>query len=396
MANVISENIVNLVKDQIGDQMLEQIKGVLGSDGPKASTALGSFLPALLSGVTNLAGSSKGADTLFNAVGKQDDGMLDNVGALLREGQGASVVDQGSNLLGTLFGSNGADKLGNVLSAFTGVSRGGTNSLMGIVAPLVIGVIKRKFMGGVSSPSGLSGLLQSQKPHINAAMPVGLSDQLQASGFLGSIDTPSTESVVQATGEVRQATGEVHRAAGEVHRPASSVQHTSSTEVQSGFNWKKYLLPIAGLLILGWGALQFFGGSTDDVAETATGAATSATEAATDVASDAVGSVDIDAVGTQLTDMFGGATDTLTGITDAASAEAAVPALEGVSENLSGLTGMIEQIPEAARGPLSSIISNGVAALQPLVETASAIPGVGAIIEPIVGPLMETLNGLAG
>ena len=148
MANVISENIVNLVKDQVGDQMLEQIKGVLGSDGPKASTALGSFLPALLSGVTNLAGSSKGADTLFNAVGKQDDAMLDNVGALLREGQGASVVDQGSNLLGTLFGSSGADKLGNVLSAFTGVSRGGTNSLMGIVAPLVIGVIKRKIHGG--------------------------------------------------------------------------------------------------------------------------------------------------------------------------------------------------------------------------------------------------------
>ena len=161
-------------------------------------------------------------------------------------------------------------------------------------------------------------------------------------------------------------------------------------------NWKKYLLPIAGLLILGWGAVQFFGGSTDDVAETATGAATSATDAATDAASDAAGSVDIDAVGTQLTDMFGGATDTLTGITDVASAEAAVPALEGVSENLGGLTGMIEQIPEAARGPLSSIISNGVAALQPLVETASAIPGVGAIIEPIVGPLMETLNGLAG
>jgi len=94
--------------------------------------------------------------------------------------------------------------------------------------------------------------------------------------------------------------------------------------------------------------------------------------------------------------MFGGATDTLSGITDAASAEAALPALEGVGESLGGISGMIDQVPEAARGPLNAIISNGVSALQPLIESASAIPGVGAIIEPIVGPIMETLNGLAG
>lgn len=378
MANVISENIVNLVQDQIGDQMLEQIKGVLGSEGSKASAALGSVIPALLSGVTNLAGDSKGAETLFNVVGDQDDGMLDNMGSLLREGQGASVVDQGSNLLGSLFGGSGADKLGNVLSAFTGVSRGGSNSLMGIVAPLVIGVIKRKFLGGASNASGLAGLLQSQKPQINAAMPAGLSDQLQSSGFLSSIGAPSADNIVQTTGDVRQV--------------ADSVQHSASAAVETGSSWKKYLLPIAGLAILAWGAMQFFGGSTSDVADTATGAATTATDAATD----AVASVDVDAVGSQLTDMFGGATDTLTGITDIGSAEAAVPALEGVGESLGGLTGMIDKIPEAARGPLTSIISNGVAALQPLIETATAIPGVGAIIEPIVGPIMETLNGLAG
>ena len=278
MANVISENIVNLVKDQIGDQMLDQIKGVLGSDGPKASNALGSVLPAMLNGVTNLAGDSKGAETLFNAVRKQDDGALGNMGALLREGQGASVVEQGSSLLGTLFGSGGADKLGNVLSAFTGVSRGGTSSLMGIVAPMVIGVIKNKFMSGVSSPSGLAGLLQSQKPNINAAMPAGLSDKLQASGFLSSIGAPSTDNVVQATGEVRQAASEVRQATGEVRQTSGSVQHGATREVESGFNWKKYLLPVAGLVILAWGAMQFFGGSTDEVANTATDATATATE----------------------------------------------------------------------------------------------------------------------
>lgn len=394
MSNVISENIVNLVKDQIGGQMLDQIKSVLGSEGPKASSAIGSVVPALLSGVTDMAGDAKGAEKLFNAVGAQDDRLLDNMGALLREGQGSSVVDQGSELLGSLFGSGGADKLGNVISSFTGVSRGGSNSLMGIVAPLIIGVIKRKFMGGVSSPSGLAGLLQSQKPQINAAMPAGLADQLQNSGFLSSISASAADSVAQATGGVRQAANSVQ----------DTVQEAANRGVKTGTDWKKYLLPIVGLAILVWGATQFFGGSsTEDVADTATGAATTATDAATDAAAtaidavaDAAGSVDVDALGTQLTDMFGGATDTLSGITDAASAEAALPALEGVGESLGGISGMIDQVPEAARGPLNAIISNGVSALQPLIESASAIPGVGAIIEPIVGPIMETLNGLAG
>ena len=400
MSNVITENIVNLVKDQLSDPIVDQIKGALGDEGPKASSAIGSFLPAILSGVTDLAGSSKGAEKLYSTVSKQDDFMLDNIGVAMREGQSSTVIDQGSNLLGSLFGGNGVDKLGNVLSSFSGVSRGKSASLMGILAPMILGVIKKKFMGGVSNANGLASLLQSQKTQISAAMPSGLADQLQTSGFLGNSSKSANEPNSLATDYVSNT--------------VNTTQHTDTHNVEKSFNWKKYLIPVGALAALVIIAMNFLGGSSDNVndtvsdttgaatdaaattTETATGAATDAAATATEAVEGAAGSIDIEGVGGQLTDMFGGATDALSGITDVASAEAAVPALQSAGENLGGLSGQLEKIPEAARGPLTSIITNGVSALQPLIESATAIPGVGPIIEPIVNPMMETLQGFAG
>jgi len=371
---VMSGNIVDLVKDQIGDQLLGQVKGLLGDEGPKASTALGSALPAMLSGVTNLAGSAQGAETLFNTVNNQDDGLLDNIGSMLREGQSSSVVDQGGSLLGTLFGNGGADSLGSVLSSFTGLSRGGTSSLMGIIAPIVLGVIKRKFMGGITNPGGLASLLKDQQPNINAAMPSGLTEKLQSSGFLSSVASASSGATAP-------------RAA------ANNVQQSTSQAPKSGgSSITKYLLPLVGLLALAWLGMKFLGGgSAPDVADTASDAATATTEAVESAAD-----VDVGAIGTELTGVFGSATDALSGVTDAASAEAAIPALEGVGSSLGNVSGLIEKVPEAARGPLTSIVSEGMGSLQPIIDKVIAIPGVGPILEPVINPILETLQGLAG
>lgn len=369
---VISDNIVDLVKGQLGDQLLGQVKNLLGNEGPKVSTALNSALPALLSGVTGLAGSSKGAETLFSSVNQQDDGLLDNIGSMLGGDQASSLVDQGSSLLGTLFGSSGASKLGNVLSAFTGLSSGGTNSLMGILAPIVIGIVKRKFMGGVSNAGGLASLLQDQQPHINAAMPSGLTEQLQSSGFLSSI----SEAADSVSAPPAAATPSVRSS----DRPAAS-----------GSGYGKYLLPLVGLLVLGWLGMKFLGGSGSDVADTATDAATATTEAVESVAD-----VDVSAIGDQLTGVFGSATDALSGVTDAATADAAIPALEGVGTSLGDVSGLIDKVPEAARGPLTDIVSGGMGSLQPIIDKVLAIPGVGPVLEPILTPILQTLQGLAG
>lgn len=434
----MSFNLVDLVKDQVKGPLIGQMGNLLGNEGSKAAGAADSMIPALLSGMMGSSSTSGGADSLFKAVNDQDDGLMDNLGSLLGGGQASSVIDNGNSLLGGLLGTGGLGKLAGALAGFTGLSKGGTSSLMGMLAPIVIGVIKRKVMGGGLDAGGLASMLMGQKSNIGAALPAGLGDQLNASGFLSSLSGAAGDAVsgvtdaagnavsgvADAAGNVAGAAGNavsgaadaagnaVSGVAGAAGDAASGVANAAGDVASGGSSMFRWLLPIVGLAALAWLAMKFLGGggiddatnavgdaakgATEAVTSTATDAASSATDAVSSAAGDLAGGVDIGGIGDNLTGMFGSATEALGGITDAESATAALPALEGVGSQLSEVSGMMDKVPEAARGPLNSILGGGIEKLQPLVEKVSAIPGVGSIIEPVIGPIMETLSGLAG
>ncbi len=399
----MSFNIVDLIKDQVSDQMMGQIGGLVGGDSTQTSSALGGALPGLLSGLAKSAGTSSGAGALFNAVQKQDDGMLGNMGALLGGNDSSNVINQGSSLLGSLLGNGAMGKLAGALTGFSGLNSRGSSSLMGILAPIIIGVIKKKVFDGGLNAGGLASLLGDQQNNIAAAMPQGFSSQLESSGFLDSI---SAEPM------------------GAISTPEINTPNINTPEVNapSGGGFMKWLLPLAAVVVLGWLGLKYFGNQGGDVTDAAQGAAATATDAASNAAdsatnavagaADAAGGlsaealekakaampagVDFDELSGGINDVFGSATDTFSGITDADSATAAIPALEEVSGKLGGLNDVMTRLPDAAKGPLQSIVSGGMGSLQPIVDKVMGLPGIGPILEPIVGPLLETLGGMAG
>ena len=386
----MSFNLVDLVTDQIKGPLIGQMGSLLGDESSKASGAVESMIPALLSGLTDTSNTAKGADSLFNAIQKQDDGLLGNIGSMLGGGQASSLIDGGNSVLSSLFGGGGLGKLAGVLAGFSGLSKGGTSSLMGMLAPIIFGIIKKKILGGNMNAGAMATMLFDQKQNISAALPSGLSDQLNTSGFLSSLSDAGSSVTSNVSETVSGAASSVSGAASNV---ASEVRDGVGDAASGGSSLFKWLLPLVGLVLAGWLAMKFLGGDAD-VADKAADAATGAVATATEAVAD--GLPDVDAVGKDLTGLFSSATDALSGVTDADSATAAVPALNEVGTKLSGLTGMIDKIPEAARGPLSGIVSTGLAALEPIIEKVTAIPGVGSIIEPIVGPLLETLRGMAG
>jgi len=399
----MSFNIVDLIKDQVSDQMMGQIGGLVGGDSTQTSSALGGALPGLLSGLAKSAGTSSGAGALFNAVQKQDDGMLGNMGALLGGNDSSNVINQGSSLLGSLLGNGAMGKLAGALTGFSGLNSRGSSSLMGILAPIIIGVIKKKVFDGGLNAGGLASLLGDQQNNIAAAMPQGFSSQLESSGFLDSI---SAEPM------------------GAISTPEINTPNINTPEVNapSGGGFMKWLLPLAAVVVLGWLGLKYFGNQGGDVTDAAQGAAATATDAASNAAdsatnavagaADAAGGlsaealekakaampagVDFDELSGGINDVFGSATDTFSGITDVDSATAAIPALEEVSGKLGGLNDVMTRLPDAAKGPLQSIVSGGMGSLQPIVDKVMGLPGIGPILEPIVGPLLETLGGMAG
>ena len=196
-------------------------------------------------------------------------------------------------------------------------------------------------------------------------------------------------------------------------RPTGSAASRSTTTGttdhvaprKSGGFWK-WLIPLL-LAVLAWFGFKSLGTKDVDVS----GAATEATDAASSAAGDAAGDAAdaaTDAAGDaadaasgavgelsgKFGDFFGSATESLEGITDADSATAALPDLEKAGESLGGLASMVSDGGDEAKSAVSGALTEGMGKLGPVVEKLQGDSGIWGVLEPVVGPMMETLKGM--
>ncbi len=401
----MSFNLVDLVKGQMTNAVLEKAGGLLGGDAAKLSGGLDSVIPALLGGLTGAANAPGKSGALFDAVNNSDDGVFGDFAGALGGSNSNNMIEQGSNALSGLMGSGMMGGLGSVLSSVTGMSRGGTGSLMGMLAPVIFGVLKKQVLGGGLDAGGLMSMLNGQKANVANAMPANLRSQL------GGIDGfPSFDDVPGLSGIASGAAGAVSGAASGVSNAASGAMDSAESGLEtaksSSGGLGKFIVPLLVALGLGWLAFTFLGkkdvdapdvsGAASDAAGAATDAAAGATDAAANAVAGAADGLNLDGLGDDVTGMFNSASETLGGITDVESATAAVPGLEDLGSKVSELPALFDKVPEAARGPLQGIVGEGLGSLQPIIEKVTAIPGVGGVIGPVLDPILETLGGLGG
>ncbi len=388
----MSFNLVDLVKGQLGGPALGQLGALLGEDNTKTESALGAAIPGLLSGLTSSANADGGA-SLFNSINDSDDSILDNIGGMLTGDNSSNMMSQGSSVLGSLLGNGAMGGLASAVAGLTGIGGKSSSGLMGILAPIILGIIKRKLFGGgggfSQNAGGLLSLLNDQKSNVDAAMPSGFADQLQTSGFMDQIGSLGG-GVANAADNAADAAGNaVSGAASNVGNAADSAVDGVGNAAASGGGFLKKFLPVAilvGLALVAWNFLK--GDKTVD-----TSAMTDTASSTVDAAKGAMPSIDIDGtdVGAEFGGIFSSATDAITGITDVDSAKAAIPALNDITGKVDGLSGLWDKIPEAGRGQLGGMISENAGTLTSALDKVQEIPGVGGIIGPVVGPLLEKL-----
>lgn len=171
-------NIVDLVKDQIGDAVVEQLGGVLGGSKDVTSKAVDGAIPSILEGLMNKAGSAEGADSIFKAVQDQDDGILSNIGDLIGGGIDSPFASMGFTVLRSLLGNSMLGNIAGAIGGFSGLGRSKSSSMLGLVAPIIFGVLKRKVLGGGLNAASLASMLNGQKDNISAAMPAGFAEKV--------------------------------------------------------------------------------------------------------------------------------------------------------------------------------------------------------------------------
>jgi len=85
----------------------------------------------------------------------------------------------------------------------------------------------------------------------------------------------------------------------------------------------------------------------------------------------------------------------LQGVTDAASAKAALPQLEKGAAELDKLRDLSEKLPADSKGALAALVASARPTLDGLFDKVLAIPGVDSIAKPAIDTLRAKLDALS-
>lgn len=309
----------------------------------------------------NKSSDPSGFGQIFDMISNKDNaGLLDNLGGLIGGGNLAQgdPKDIGGSLMGSLFG----DKVGGILDlvgSLSGVKRSSSSGLLGMVAPMIMGYLGKKVLGGGLGASGLIEMLTGQRKNITSAMPQGIADMIGfdlgdslmdkasdalsgavggATGAVGGAADAAGKVVGTAGDTAKAAAGAVGGAAGKVVGTAGDTAKAAAGAVgdvagktadlaggvaKSGGNMLMKILPLVGLLavaLIGWKMCgnEVPANPIDKVVDAAGDAASAVGDVAGDAAS-AVGDVAGDAagaVGDMASDAAGAVGDAMGGLGD--------------------------------------------------------------------------------
>jgi hypothetical protein len=372
-------NLVDLITSQLSGDVLGKLGGLVGASEQQAQSASSAAVPALLQIFGKLASSQKGADQLAGAMGGLDLSMLGNLAGYLGGGNASGLGRVGGDLLGSLLGGGNLTKLVGTIASFVGSQPDLMKKLLGYLAPIVLGVVAKQ-LGGRPNGSSISRLFSEQAGNISSALPRGLS-----LGDVGSL-LPS-------------GSGSAH--GGGSHEPASS-----------GMGW---LLPLLAIGALGLGYYLWNqnqapqpekekaavvvtetkdGPITDRVTEVIEKKGNTIVDTVQEVITIDPKFLEAVKMGKSATDLFGGLSAVLKGVTDEATAKAALPKLEEFTPILEQLTTEAGKLPAEEKSAFGEFVGKNLGVLQKLIDTVMALPGVKDVLGKVVTPMVEALTKL--
>ena len=358
-------NLVKLILDQLVGGNLTQLSTTLGVSESKAQAAASAALPALMLGFSSLAGSGQGGQRLISALGQFQPEKIGDLASLLTGG-GEEVSTRGNDLLKHLMEGK---MLAGAVAGFSGLGEKQTNHLLGYLSPLVMGAVAQQFSGKKIDTQGLVQFFAEQKTLIAAGLPPELS-LAQVPGLAalsGGTTAPQGTPVPQGKTQVI----------------------ASGTPATSRPVW---LLPLIGVVCAAL-AVQYWPKSKPAVPVPA-----KATEAGAPAPRG--GGMDFSAMkapafgtmATGLATQFQQLTESLTGISDAASAEAALPTLTELAARLEGIQKEAESLTKDSKVMLPDLIQEIMVKPAEQLKRVALIPDVSAAFRPILERLVKSIQ----
>ena len=364
-------NLVSMIMQFLAPAIINKIASNLGVGQGLVGKAITAAIPAILAGLAGAASKGGGAAQLAGALGKQDPGLLGNFASMIGSSNSKGLIDSGSSVLSSLLGGSLTGALAGAIGKFAGVNDSQSKSLLGMLAPVVLGTLAKEQKKSGLDAGGLASLLNGQKSNIAAAMPAGFSDLLAGSGLLDSI-----------AGNMKGAGDGAKRAAQEVERKVERSDIPGSAP-----SFKKYLLPLALAAL----ALYFVTGRMGHREAPMTPPAASTAPATQPAAQTAAPAVDVTGQARSVLDSL---TASLGGIKDEASAKSAMPKLQDILGQVTKLKDTAQTLTADARHPLVALIAGVMPGLASSIDKVMAIPGVSGVLKPVMDQIMANLGTL--
>lgn len=367
-------NLVSLAMKFLTPELMLKMASGLGLDKMLAQKAMTAAVPAILAGLVGKSSKPDGAKSIFDALGKQDSGLLGNLAGMIGGSNQSSLINTGTNALTSMLGGSAVSGLAGAVAKYAGIGEGASKNLLGMLGPVVMGTLGQEQKSAKLDASGLANLLASQKEHIASALPGDFSKMLGATGLLESMQghlkngTP-TSSSTSATPARRVETP----VRGATLSPGALVPAPAAP-------WWRLPLIAAAALGLGW---SLFGTTPPP----------GLTGPAPGVAQRIV--VDGVDVGGQMATLLDGLRSTLSGVRDSGTAQAAIPRLQESATQLDRVTALAAKMSPDNRKSLAGAVSTGLTGINPLFSSVLAIPGVATAAKPAIDAVRAKLDVLS-
>jgi len=173
---------------QVTPGVLGQLSGMMGESEDATGKAVQAALPSLMGAMVSKGSTESGAQELLDLMNNQPDdldvtGVLGNL--LGDQGSTSRLAEQGGSIVSGLLG-NKSRGMFDMIASVAGIKKEGDSSMMGMLAPIAMGMVRKQLGlggGGGMNVSGLMSMLGGQSKFVEAAAPAGLSSLMGISGF---------------------------------------------------------------------------------------------------------------------------------------------------------------------------------------------------------------------
>jgi hypothetical protein len=328
-------SILSSIMNMVTPVIVDRIAASLGINSTIARTAINLALPAILGAFASKASTPAGANQLFQSVSNADPGLFNSLDRTLSGSDKDQFVNAGMSSLNGLLGNGVVNSLLNTVGSKAGLSGSAASMLLPVVGQMAMSGLAKSAAG--KDASGLASMLAQEA---------------------GSFTSQSAAA------------------------PQSSSYEAPAAPDSTGM--LKWLIPVLALGALGW---WFMGNQT---AQQPVPATTTSEQAP---ASGALVVEGVD-VTQQLTTAMSGITTSLGTVTNAATAEAALPKLLDAAKAVDAVSGVSAKFSAEQKTAVGTLLGGLLPAAKTAAEQALAKEGVGTILKPVVDGIFAKLDAM--